>query len=298
MPVESLKCPECGAPLDFLPPETIAGETPAVVSHCPYCGASLHLRLETETPFQKGQQYAAPLEFEGLPEEKGGIIPEAAAASMAAELVALIQTGQKIEAIKRYRMRTGVGLLEAKTAVEALEKNTETSGGSIDLQILEKLKSGSHTREQESLRGDSLAESVHALLDEGNKIAAIKLYRQVTKVGLAEAKDAVERIGAAPRPEPEYGVESSPLETSVRRLLAEGKKIEAIKLYKERTRTGLKEAKSAVDNIERGLLSGDRANFQPEESFWQRILQPPCSIIIMIIALLGILLILVTCLPG
>lgn len=224
MPVESLKCPECGAPLDFLPPETVAGETPAVVSHCPYCGAALHLRLEAETLFQKGQQYAAPLEYEGLPEEKGGIIPEAAAASMAAELVTLIQTGQKIEAIKRYRQRTGVGLLEAKTAVE--------------------------------------------------------------------------RIGAAPRPEPEYRVESSPLETSVRRLLAEGKKIEAIKLYKERTRTGLKEAKSAVDNIERGLLPGDRANFQPKESFWQRILHPPCSIIIMVIALLGILLILVTCLPG
>ena len=34
----------------------------------------------------------------------------------------LIQTGQKIEAIKRYRELTGVGLAEAKDAVERLEQ--------------------------------------------------------------------------------------------------------------------------------------------------------------------------------
>jgi ribosomal protein L7/L12 len=32
------------------------------------------------------------------------------------------------------------------------------------------------------------------LLESGNKIGAIKLYRELTGVGLAEAKDAVERI--------------------------------------------------------------------------------------------------------
>ena len=36
------------------------------------------------------------------------------------QVVALAQSGQKIEAIKRYRELTGAGLAEAKQAVEAL----------------------------------------------------------------------------------------------------------------------------------------------------------------------------------
>jgi ribosomal protein L7/L12 len=36
------------------------------------------------------------------------------------QVVALAQSGQKIEAIKRYRELTGVGLAEAKQAVEAI----------------------------------------------------------------------------------------------------------------------------------------------------------------------------------
>ena len=38
------------------------------------------------------------------------------------ELRALIESGQKIEAIKRYREMTGAGLAEAKEAVEAIER--------------------------------------------------------------------------------------------------------------------------------------------------------------------------------
>ncbi len=37
-----------------------------------------------------------------------------------ADLLILLRAGNKIEAIKRYRARTGVGLKEAKDAVEAL----------------------------------------------------------------------------------------------------------------------------------------------------------------------------------
>jgi ribosomal protein L7/L12 len=39
-----------------------------------------------------------------------------------AEVRALIDAGQKIGAIKRYRMETGTGLKEAKEAVEAFER--------------------------------------------------------------------------------------------------------------------------------------------------------------------------------
>jgi ribosomal protein L7/L12 len=37
-------------------------------------------------------------------------------------------------------------------------------------------------------------DQVHAFLREGKKIQAIKVYREITGVGLKDAKDAVERI--------------------------------------------------------------------------------------------------------
>lgn len=42
---------------------------------------------------------------------------------------------------------------------------------------------------------DTLAAEIRSLLDDGQKIAAIKLYRERTGFGLAEAKAAVEHIG-------------------------------------------------------------------------------------------------------
>jgi large subunit ribosomal protein L7/L12 len=44
--------------------------------------------------------------------------------AFAAHLLVLLAAGQKIEAIKLYREHTGVGLKEAKDAVEALERGT------------------------------------------------------------------------------------------------------------------------------------------------------------------------------
>jgi large subunit ribosomal protein L7/L12 len=71
---------------------------------------------------------------------------------------------------------TGAGLKEAKDAVEALER-----GGSP-----------STTRETS---GDD--PEILNLLRAGQKIRAIKLYREKTGVGLAEAKNAVEALARA-----------------------------------------------------------------------------------------------------
>lgn len=91
---------------------------------------------------------------------------------------------------------------------------------------------------------DSYAE-VRASLANGRKIEAIKLYRELTGVGLKEAKEAVEAMMAAPSAAP---VPSSNLDLEpVRALVANGKKIEAIRLYRELTGTGLKEAKEIID---------------------------------------------------
>jgi ribosomal protein L7/L12 len=89
---------------------------------------------------------------------------------------------------------------------------------------------------------------VRTLLAEGRKIEAIKLYRGETGARLKEAKDAVEAIERGQpflRPE---GVDE-PFERELVTLLGEGKKIEAIKRYRERTGTGLKESKDAVEGL-------------------------------------------------
>ncbi len=96
--------------------------------------------------------------------------------------------------------------------------------------------------------------AVVVALKNGNKIEAIKLCREATGLGLAEAKDFVERLETSPdaplAPAPEPGALSP-----VADLLFAGQKIQAIKLYRERVKpgAGLAEAKDAVEQLEAGL---------------------------------------------
>lgn len=87
----------------------------------------------------------------------------------------LLRTGRKIEAIKRYRELTGVGLKEAKDAVEAMEAG----------------RPGSLPPKSSLLREVNDAE-IEQQIRSGHLIDAIKLYREKTGVGLKEARDAVE----------------------------------------------------------------------------------------------------------
>jgi ribosomal protein L7/L12 len=88
---------------------------------------------------------------------------------------AALAAGQKIEAIKHYRELTGVGLKEAKDAVDALEQGrlisfTPSASAPPDLAEVTRLARG------------------------GQLIQAIKLHRELTGLGLKESKDAVERL--------------------------------------------------------------------------------------------------------
>jgi ribosomal protein L7/L12/DNA-directed RNA polymerase subunit RPC12/RpoP len=106
------------------------------------------------------------------------------------------------------------------------------------------------------LTAQQIAE-ILGFLRAGKKINAIKVYREATLAGLAEAKQAVEAMEAA-----DAGLPSSSTQVSgngeltpeqladIRRLLAEGNKIEAIKVYRQATRLGLKQAKDAVEAIQ------------------------------------------------
>lgn len=103
---------------------------------------------------------------------------------------------------------------------------------------------------------ESLSAEVKKLLAQGRKIDAIKLARETTGFPLEAAKDMVELIekGGNPAPDGLTSVSSAlrlskELSPEVGRLLAQGRKIEAIKLIRERTGMGLKEAKDIVDRL-------------------------------------------------
>jgi ribosomal protein L7/L12 len=86
----------------------------------------------------------------------------------------LLDQGLKIEAIKLYREATGAGLKEAKDAVENLEYL-----GKLPIQDFPGLEA-----------------EINDLLEQGQKIAAIKHYRDKTGAGLKEARDAVEALSS------------------------------------------------------------------------------------------------------
>jgi len=106
---------------------------------------------------------------------------------------------------------------------------------------------------------------IRELLAQSQKIAAVKLYRELTGVGLKEAKDAVEIIE---RGQPvreavplQFDIQNSALlEEQIKQLLVRRQKIQAVKLYREVHNCGLKEAKDAVDGIEMQMRTGNYAN--------------------------------------
>ncbi|HEV3004789.1 MAG TPA: zinc-ribbon domain-containing protein [Pirellulales bacterium] len=88
-----------------------------------------------------------------------------------------------------------------------------------------------------------LDEQISQLLHQGHKIQAIRLYRERTGAGLAEAKQAVEQMQV------DVVFAESSLEEQLLNLLRQGRKIAAIKAYRERTRCGLKEAKDTIEAL-------------------------------------------------
>lgn len=100
------------------------------------------------------------------------------------------------------------------------------------------------------------------LIRENKKIEAIKLYREIFRVGLKEAKEAVDAMSEG-RPAQlnqsfaqlaDVGQLAGQAQKvqEMMRLIQANQKIEAIKLYRETFGVGLKEAKDAVDALAAG----------------------------------------------
>lgn len=98
---------------------------------------------------------------------------------------------------------------------------------------------------------------IRDLISQGETIQAIKCYREATGAGLAHAKSAIEyfaRTGSfedAAFAAETVSSDSPQCVGEVLRLMRLKQKIEAVKLYREQTGCGLKEAKEAVEHIAR-----------------------------------------------
>ncbi len=92
-------------------------------------------------------------------------------ADLERDVCSLLNQGRKIEAVKLYKEQTGVSLAAAKDAVESLQAgaNLHAPSGNLEAELLQ-------------------------LLGRGEKLAAIKLYRETAGVSLFEAKQAVESL--------------------------------------------------------------------------------------------------------
>ncbi len=148
------------------------------------------------------------------------------------ELERLLRTQNKIAAIKLFRQETGTSLREAKYAVDQIQAEM-LSVPSVGL--------------------DDTTDAILQQIAAGNKIKAIKLYRQKTRAGLKAAKEAVESlaVGGAQSQQERHYVDSDELQN----LLRANRKIEAIKLHRLHTGSTLKEAKEAIERLQTQMAS-------------------------------------------
>jgi ribosomal protein L7/L12 len=142
------------------------------------------------------------------------------------EVERLVAEKQKIFAIKLLRERTGLGLKEAKDGVEYFARHG--SWRDSDLDALRRFLDSHGSRAQaaneafaqavlqdpallyqsalqvapkdEAGLSSALRDELRALISAGQKINAIKRFREVFQVGLAEAKKAVEAIAEGREP--------------------------------------------------------------------------------------------------
>lgn len=99
----------------------------------------------------------------------------------------LIQAGNKLEAITLIRRKAGLGLAEAKTVADQIEAAGKEAVGGVTV----------HLNTSGTTLDAATTAEIQRLTQSGNKIAAIKLMREKTGLGLAEAKNAVEAMEMA-----------------------------------------------------------------------------------------------------
>lgn len=157
---------------------------------------------------------------------------------------------QKINAIKRYRELTGAGLKEAKEAVEYAiahpgdkrksQSPSQVAGNSIGV-----------------VDWDVIADAELQSYLPDYKINAIKRYRELTGLGLKEAKEAIEYVLAHPEEREKSHKLIDTDAGGVRDLIAEGRIDEAIKLYASFMGIDEYSARDAIHEMQREMGLSD-----------------------------------------
>ena len=101
-----------------------------------------------------------------------------------AEILSIRNSGSKVLAIKLLREQSGLGQAEAKQLLESVDAGSDAADSS--LAVNNAIPASAELR-------------IHAAMASGNKLEAVKLLKEATGLGLAEAK---ERIDAAMQSEP------------------------------------------------------------------------------------------------
>lgn len=123
----------------------------------------------------------------------------------------LVSNNQKIQAVKLFRQFTGVDLKDAKDVIDRLESAAPAPAApapaadsqnmsSINIQTSDTSDMDSTTIPGYSLSTNAI-DNILMCIAEKQKIAAIKLFRDATHAGLAESKEAIDRLYAEKMPE-------------------------------------------------------------------------------------------------
>lgn len=113
---KTFNCPNCAASLDY------DGGADYTI-RCPYCTSSVIVPEELRTESTVGA-------VSGF----GSLTGAMDRAVELAEIVSLVQAGKKIEAIKLYRKKFGVGLKQAKDAVDAIERGESVQFSNVTIE--------------------------------------------------------------------------------------------------------------------------------------------------------------------
>ena len=175
------------------------------------------------------------------------------------DIQTLVHMGDLIGAIGLYQQRHGGSTLVARKAIDQArrELSQETTPGSP-------MPQPPAPSAPMTVISDS---ELDAALRAGQKIAAIKRYRELYNVGLKDAKDAVEAMLAGQHvehPAPVAGEPAAQLQPELDRLIAMIFWSAAIRHHRTITGFGLKESKDAVEARMLELDGQPAGGLQPE----------------------------------
>ncbi len=155
----------------------------------------------------------------------------------------LIKEGRTLEAIRAYREQTGAELNDALTAVDNLQRQLAPDDAV-------------QPQADRGLGGDMLTlqgPDVTALLQNGHKLDAIRIYREQTGASLKDATDAIKALESKLDADDDSEVEHN---QDVETLLRGGHKLDAIRVYRQQTGASLKDATDEINELAKNLGLG------------------------------------------